>query len=395
MLKLDLGCGDHLEPGWIGLDRFMGLEVYPLLAYPSNSVDEIRASHILEHFSSREVADVLGEWVRVLRPGGLIKIAVPDFAYIAQGYLEGKREPFGSFLFGGQTDANDYHKTVFDADRLHQLMTTAGLTDIQRWHSDRQDCAALPVSLNLQGTKESPLVVSRVWPPLPKIAAVMSMPRLAFTDNLFCGIGIATQLGIPLDRVTGAFWGQCLERIMEQALDQADYLLTLDYDSVFTVNHVRVLAGIMQDNPHIDALCPLEVKREEEALLLGVLRDDGTPYPPGQPITLDLFQRQDLTRLSWGHFGLTLFRVSRLRDLPHPWFLSVPNAEGRWGEGRLDDDLYFWRQWRASGRTLYLANRVPIGHGQLMITWPGADGSPVHQYPTEFNHGKLPANLWL
>ena len=81
-MKLNLGGGLQKIPGFTTLDRQTGQEVFPLPAYPDASVDEVRASHILEHFGHREAVDVLKEWVRVLRPGDVLRIAVPDFDWI-------------------------------------------------------------------------------------------------------------------------------------------------------------------------------------------------------------------------------------------------------------------------------------------------------------------------
>ena len=76
-LKLNIGTGGVVIPGYTAIDRKTGQEAYPL-AYPDNSVSEIRASHVLEHFSFKDVVDVLADWVRVLKPGGIVRIAVPD-----------------------------------------------------------------------------------------------------------------------------------------------------------------------------------------------------------------------------------------------------------------------------------------------------------------------------
>ena len=77
-IKLNLGAGDIPIDGYISIDRKTGQEAYPL-AYEDGSVDEIRASHILEHFGLREISAVLKNWWDKLKPGGLLKIAVPDF----------------------------------------------------------------------------------------------------------------------------------------------------------------------------------------------------------------------------------------------------------------------------------------------------------------------------
>jgi len=50
-------------------------------------------------------------------------------------------------------DADDFHKTLFDKDRLTRLMVAAGLVLIEPWSSELKDCAALPISLNLCGMK--------------------------------------------------------------------------------------------------------------------------------------------------------------------------------------------------------------------------------------------------
>lgn len=393
-IKLDLGAGEHCEDGFTPIDRKMGKEVYPLSDYADNSVDEEKASHVLEHFGNREVDNVLREWVRALKPGGRIRIAVPDCEYVCKKLLAGnpESEPLGSYLMGGQLDDNDYHRSIFNKERLTNMMEEAGLEKIQPWVSTNGDCSRLPVSLNLEGVKGAGKPLNHR--PLPAVAAVMSMPRLAFSDNMFCALQVATELRLPFKRYTGAFWGQCLERAMEEYLtDGAEFILTCDYDTVFTAKDVRTLLALIEDNPQADAICPLQVKREEDCCILGLMKEDGSRWPRGEPVPADLFQN-DLIRLFWGHFGLTVFRVSALRDLPHPWFMSVPNAEGKWGEGRLDDDLYFWDKWTKAGRTLYLANRVPVGHAQLMISWPSAEGKPVHQYPTAFTAGHRPEGVW-
>ena len=74
-LKLNIGAGGVVIPGYTAIDRKTGQEAYPL-AYPDNSVSEIRASHVLEHFSFKGVVDVLADWVRVLQPGGIVRIGV-------------------------------------------------------------------------------------------------------------------------------------------------------------------------------------------------------------------------------------------------------------------------------------------------------------------------------
>ena len=55
MIKLNLGCGVYYKPGYINIDMFeseIADEIADIchLEYEDNSVDEIEASHIIEHF---------------------------------------------------------------------------------------------------------------------------------------------------------------------------------------------------------------------------------------------------------------------------------------------------------------------------------------------------------
>lgn len=175
LIRLNLGSGSAPLAGYENLDRKTGQEVYPL-NYGDSTVDEVRASHILEHFGFREVPAVLREWVRVLKPGGVLKVAVPDFDWIVRQFAraqfpevpdgvnplllvsmhtaEGEQVyPTESYLFGGQDDENDFHKIAFNEWKLSALMRAVGLEDIRRWKSEIDDCASLAVSLNLEGTK--------------------------------------------------------------------------------------------------------------------------------------------------------------------------------------------------------------------------------------------------
>jgi hypothetical protein len=99
---------------------------------------------------------------------------------------------------------------------------------------------------------------------------------------------------------------------------------------------------------------------------------------------------QELLPLRSGHFGLTLLRASAFAKMPRPWFLGVPDENGGWGEGRTDDDIYFWRQWLAKGLSLCQANHVRVGHLQLVVSWPDRDLAPLHQYVSDYRANGIP-----
>jgi hypothetical protein len=381
-MKLDLGAGAVSPEGYTARGNINGTTIYPL-PEADGTVDAIRASHVLEHFPHRVVPEVIKDWVRALRPGGELRIAVPDFARITEDYRAGKYQPTEGYVMGGQTDEADYHKSLFDADHLRRLMAAAGLMMVRPWRSELEDCAALPISLNLAGIKPHRSEIA--------VSAVMSVPRLGFMDNFFAAFEALPQLRVKLRRVTGAYWGQCLERGIEEALreDDPDAILTLDYDTVFTRRDAATLMQLMCCHPQADAIAPIQAARGK-ALPLFTVRADGENC--GR-VPREAFAA-DLSRVNTAHFGLTLLSATKLRQLPKPWFHDVPSASGDWGDGRMDADIAFWRKWEEAGNSLCLANRVAVGHLDLMVRWPGRDLAAIYQPVGDWRSDGPPENVW-
>ncbi len=402
-LRLNMGGGSVPLDGFINIDRHTGGEVYPVKlkfeksewSVEDGEVDEIYASHVLEHFDHVTAPLVIKEWVRVLKPGGRIRIAVPDFKAIAERYLKGEELPIAGYVCGGQTDENDYHKTIFDEEYLADLMTSAGLVDIKPWKSELDDCAALPISLNLEGDK--PLAVTVIDRPIrrvkiPKTVAIMSMPRVAITANMFSALNVCFNRGVLFEKVEGVFWGQCLTRGIESHLeDGTEWIVVVDYDSVFTDAQFDAMAELMITHPEADAIAPLQIKRDDNHALMGVVNPDGSPLetdtvPPS-------FFDSELTRCKWAHFGLTFIRVSALKRMKKPWFEEKADPNGSWNEGRVDCDIAFWSNFVESGNKLYLANKVPLGHAQLVYTWPREDFKATHQYSGDYIKVGIPEKV--
>lgn len=389
-VRLNLGAGQTVIDGFTPVEIADGKPAYPL-PYADNSVDEIRASHILEHFPHGQSVHVVQDWARALKPGGTLRLAVPDFDQIIAGYLRGSDWPIEGFLMGGQKDRYDCHYSIWNRDKLTAALEAAGLVNIREWTSELKDCAALPCSLNLAGDKPTAAA------PKPTtgtfhVEAVMSMPRLAFTDNYMATFRALASRKINLRMHTGAFWGQCLTKAIKEALaDGADAVLTLDYDTVFTGAEVDVLVDLMQRNPEVDAIAALQSARCWDAPLMTIKGADGKNV---SSLPADTF-RPELTRVNTAHFGLTLLRGSMLRALPEPWFMGQPNPKtGQWDEARVDDDIYFWRKLEAAGRTACIANRAVIGHLEHMVMWPGRDFHKIYQHASDFWKTGRPGETW-
>lgn len=174
LVKLHIG-GRIRTPGWTSFDIAPGLEVdmvgdcRDLSRFEDDSVDEIYASHILEHLSYRnEIVPALKEWRRVLLPGGLVKISVPDFETLCRLFVRPDLGPHERgevirMVFGGQMDEHDFHRAGLTFELMSVLLDMAGFTGTKRVQrlgdfNDTSDMTlkGVPISLNLTARKPLP-----------------------------------------------------------------------------------------------------------------------------------------------------------------------------------------------------------------------------------------------
>lgn len=177
-VKLHLGCGKVYIPGFIHVDVSPADHVDIVhdireLPWDDGTVDLIYACHVIEYFDWFEVIDVLREWRRVLRIGGRLRLAVPDFSALAcmyhatddlallWGSIYGRMEVAGSVI---------YHRCVYDFPTLSTTLRLAGYRNIHHWdwtsteHTNVDDCSqsyyphmdkdnGLLLSLNVEAVK--------------------------------------------------------------------------------------------------------------------------------------------------------------------------------------------------------------------------------------------------
>lgn len=91
---LNVGCGNHFHCEWTNLDLISDcVDVIPYdittgLPFADNSFDAVYHSHLLEHLHRSHGIELIRECLRVLKPGGIARIVVPDLEKIAMLYLE-------------------------------------------------------------------------------------------------------------------------------------------------------------------------------------------------------------------------------------------------------------------------------------------------------------------
>lgn len=175
-IKLHVGCGSIDYPGFINIDGMPLSNVHyvrnidNLSPFEDDTVSLIYASHCLEHFSHNRVPDVLNNWFEKLRPGGILRLAVPDFDQLVSIYLEYDKD-VNKILYpmmGSQSDHLDFHKIAFNHKNLKALLLDTGFSEVREWFPELQKQSGLsdwsnrsfmingknhPISLNLEAIK--------------------------------------------------------------------------------------------------------------------------------------------------------------------------------------------------------------------------------------------------
>jgi len=174
---LHLGCGKAYLPGWTNVDIFSTVKAdayhdVTALPFERESFDLLYCSHLLEHVHRHMVLATLNHWVGLIRPGGILRLAVPNFSAICEYYriTGGRIADVMGLLYGGQNCHLNRHTITFDRRSLEEYMTNAGLKDIRTWdwratehaayddysqsylpHMDKE--RGMLMSLNLEATK--------------------------------------------------------------------------------------------------------------------------------------------------------------------------------------------------------------------------------------------------
>ena len=173
-VRVNLGCGLAVAPGWVNVDgslnawvasmpafahkfayRFTGsARYYKRDAYLNllqsgawihhdlkygiplrdSSADFVYSSHFLEHLIREDATHLLRESFRVLKPGGTLRVVVPDLAYAVSLYTQGRKDDMLTQYFFVEDDDSYFarHKYMYDFESLAVQLEQIGFKQIQR-----------------------------------------------------------------------------------------------------------------------------------------------------------------------------------------------------------------------------------------------------------------------
>lgn len=144
-MKLHLGCGTNYLEGYINIDlpsegqsvMKANADLYQdirTLNYPENSLDEIRNHHLLEHFTRQDVLDLLLQWRKWLKPGGLLVVETPDFEIAVKRFIEAgikQRFKLSRHIFGSHEADWATHKDWWGRKKFRFVLPKLGFSIIK------------------------------------------------------------------------------------------------------------------------------------------------------------------------------------------------------------------------------------------------------------------------
>lgn len=146
---LELGAGYRPTPGYVHNDIYPQDDIEIVCRaedigdYVDTPIDILRATHLLEHFSYRETANVLKRWYDAMAPEGEIYLEVPNFSWQTKAHAFGEisDEEAVNYIFGEQDYEGNFHFNGFTIGSLTKYLTDAGFNNLSVYSIGQVICA--------------------------------------------------------------------------------------------------------------------------------------------------------------------------------------------------------------------------------------------------------------
>jgi predicted SAM-dependent methyltransferase len=174
--RLNWGCGEHPESGWLNSDvkNVPGIDIVADvrsgLPLENDSIDYITSIHALPELPYEDLVPALSELRRVLKPGGVLRLALPDLERGIAAYQRGDRDYFHvpdedarsvGAKFVTQMIWYGYSRSLFVYDFVAELLQRAGFARVDRCEY-RQTGSRWPEIVVLDNRERESLFVEAV-----------------------------------------------------------------------------------------------------------------------------------------------------------------------------------------------------------------------------------------
>jgi predicted SAM-dependent methyltransferase len=155
-IKLHLGCGKNMLPGWINTDfppkkeNVLELDATKKFPFEDNSIDYVFSEHMIEHISFEDGFFMLSECARILKPGGKIRCSTPDLRFLIDLHQNPTKEINDRYIKWAVDQCwknqiylpgmvfNNFvrnwgHLFIYDKETMTHSLTAAGFVNIEQF----------------------------------------------------------------------------------------------------------------------------------------------------------------------------------------------------------------------------------------------------------------------
>lgn len=149
-MKINFACGKQTWPGFFCIDavphpkatrapdllhalQFDGERIVNPIPLDDGCAEEVHSYHFIEHVYAWEAPAVIAEWRRLLKPGGLLVLELPNIEHAARNLLNGLSDQMNMWPFYGDPSHRDpymCHRWGYTPRTIMGLLSRGGFTEI-------------------------------------------------------------------------------------------------------------------------------------------------------------------------------------------------------------------------------------------------------------------------